>query len=452
MQQSVRDVSNVIDWMGGTRQLLEKDDPQFKAAAMQRFQLTDAEWEAKRQDLLEKLNASIANAQSQATRSIQAAVSPSSKPFVPAEKFGAAFQSAMEEHVNDRVTSTTQAEAAGVPTPFGPPEKFDSGDPGWAIVLVARLDEAFKGKHVFVHSNDLSVFRYDMPPNASVALFGDWATGEPPALSIKATIERQSPDYTIHLGDTYYAGFEDEIRHNLVACWPGKVQPRKSFTLNGNHEMYSGGNAYFNALPLFGQSASYFNLGNQYWRLIALDTSYPERNGDSPAQSWGELVDMELPNGTQVREVDWLAAQVEHARSFDPPARIILLTHHQLFSAFDGDALGKYLLPQIKPFLDKGDIYAWFWGHEHRGIVYGPNATSNVKARCIGHAGFPQPPSSLKDAAHVAQFPIAWLEDRTEPDNAWYGMRGFALLRLAGKDAWVDYIDETGSKRYSEQL
>src|SRR5712692_6212815 len=143
MQKSVRDVSSVIDWMGGTRQLLEQDDPQFKAVVMQKLQLkTDAEWEAKRNELLGALKASMGNAQSQATESIQAGSPPRSKPFVPAERFGAVFQSAMEEHLNDRFTSAAQAEAAAAPIPFGPPEKFDSGDPGWAVVLVARLDEA----------------------------------------------------------------------------------------------------------------------------------------------------------------------------------------------------------------------------------------------------------------------------------------------------------------------
>lgn len=56
----------------------------------------------------------------------------------------------MEGHLNDRFTSTAQAQAVGAPIPSGPPEKFDSGDPSWAIVLLARLDEAFKGKHVLV--------------------------------------------------------------------------------------------------------------------------------------------------------------------------------------------------------------------------------------------------------------------------------------------------------------
>lgn len=440
MQKAVRDVGTVLDWMGGTKQLLEADDPQFKAMAMQKLNLaTDAEWEAKRAELLQQLNGSMANARQHAVEAVNAGIPPATKPYVPAEPFGAVFQSAMEEHLNDRLTTAALVQEAGAAPPYGPPEKFDSGDLGWSVVLLARLEEVLKGKHVFVHSPDLSVFRYDMPDPTSIALFADWATGEAPALAVKAQIESQSPDYTIHLGDTYYAGFGDEIRHNLVACWPGGVQYGKSFTLNGNHEMYSGGNAYFDILSIFGQSASYFNLGNQYWRLIALDTSWCERGGDTPASSWSELVNIEM---------DWLQAQINHAQAFNPPARIILLTHHQLFSAFDGDGLGKYLLPHVKPFLDSGSIYAWFWGHEHRGIVYDQNATYQCKARCIGHGGFPYPPNEAP--SHLDQFPILWREQRPEPGNAWYGMRGFAMLRFTGTQVQIDYIDQTGAVAYSE--
>ncbi len=421
---------------------MQTDDPQFKAIAMQKLNLqTEAQWEATRSDLLQRLNASMANAQQHAVAAVSAGTPPSTKPYVPSDRFAAVFQSAMEEHLNDRLTSAALAQEAGTSPPYGPPEKYDSGDLGWSVVLLARTEELLKGKHPFVHSSDFTVFRYDMTDSAAVALFADWATGEAPALTIKAQIESQSPEYTIHLGDTYYAGFGDEISHNLVACWPGSVKYKRSFTLNGNHEMYSGGHAYFNILALFGHSASYFNLGNQHWRLIGLDTSWCERAGDEQASSYGELVNI---------EVDWLKAQVEHAQSFNPPARIILLTHHQFFSAFDGDILGKYLLPQVQPLLDNDGIYAWFWGHEHRGIVYDQNETYKFRARCIGHGGFPYPPDQGQPV-HLQQFPILWREDRPEPGNAWYGMRGFAMLRFAGAQVKIDYIDQAGSVRHTEE-
>lgn len=149
--------------------------------------------------------------------------------------------------------------------------------------------------------------------------------------------------------------------------------------------MYIAGNDYFKLIPICGQSASCFNLGNQYWRRIALDALWCERGGDTPASSRGELVDV---------EIEWLKAKIQHAQSFNPPAQVVLLTHHQLFWAFDGTDLGQVLLGQLKPFLDTGNIYTWFWGDGHRGIVYASNATYNFKACCIGHEGFPYSPST----------------------------------------------------------
>ena len=119
MQQAVRDVGNVISWMMGTKRLLEANDPSLKAKAMQALQLPDdAAWEAKRADLLNRLNASLVNAQGVATGALQEGTPPHAQPFVASEPFGATFQSAMEEHLNDRITSTSQAVAAGVPPPY----------------------------------------------------------------------------------------------------------------------------------------------------------------------------------------------------------------------------------------------------------------------------------------------------------------------------------------------
>ncbi|PYU20832.1 MAG: hypothetical protein DMG30_19815 [Acidobacteria bacterium] len=441
MQSEVRDVGTVLDWMRGTRQLIASDDPRVKSLAMKKFGLaSDGDWNAKKSKLLQEIDESMRDAQQHATTSIGSGIPPHAKPYIPAEEFSATFQSAMAEHLNDRLTTSSLATTAAAPAPYGPPEKFDSGDLGWIVVLFARLEEKAEGKHVFVHSNDPTTFRYFLPSTCRIALFADWATGEPPAMNIKKAIEDRSPDYTIHLGDTYYAGFEDEIRHNLIACWPGQVQYGKSFALCGNHEMYSGGNAYFDLLPLFGQSASFFNLGNRWWKFIGLDTSWCERGGDAPASSWGELQELQLP---------WLKAQIADATSTNPSAKIILLTHHQLFSAFDGDALGQRLKEQLGAMLTDGSIYGWFWGHEHRCIVYGNAAPYTFKARCIGHGGFPCPPCT-ESPSNASRYPIRWREERCEPSNAWYGMRGFVLLTVQDSEIKIEYVDQTGATQYTE--
>jgi hypothetical protein len=441
MQKTVRDVGTVLNWMNGTRQLIQNDDPRFKAVAMKTFNLTtEKDWQTLKGELLAQIDVSTQNAKKHAHRAVEAQGTLQSEPFVPQDKFAAVFQSAMDEHLTDRIASASQAEAAGIQPPYGPPEKFDSGDAGWMAVLAARLEEALVGKAQFVHHADMNSFRYEMPDNTSVALFADWGTGEPPALALKSAIEKFSPEYTIHLGDTYYAGFKDEISHNLFACWPGGAKFGKCFAMNGNHEMYCGGKPYFDLIPTLGQAASYFNLGNQYWRLIALDTSWCERDGDTPASSWGELADIQLP---------WLDGQIKDARTQFPHVRIILLTHHQMFSAFDGNDLGQYLRKQLQPQLDSKDFFAWFWGHEHRGIVYDDNSAYSFKARCIGHGGFPYAPCT-DVPTHLDQFPILWREERCEPNNAWYGMRGFAMLTFAGNKVHIEYVDQEGATQHSE--
>jgi hypothetical protein len=442
MQRPVKNVGTVINWMEGTRKLIQDDDPRFKAAAMSDAKFTsETEWQTLKTQLLADLQKAIDNAKQHAHDTVNKNGSLDAEPFLPQDKFTAVFQSALDEHLSDRVSSFAEAVASGVKPPFGPPEKFDGGDAGWMIVLAARLQQAMSGKATFVHHADFSSFRYEMPETTSVVLFGDWATGEAPALALKSAIEKTAPEYTIHLGDTYYAGFRNEISHNLVANWPGGVKYQKDFAMNGNHEMYCGGKPYFGSIAVFGQSASYFNIGNKYYRIIGLDTSWCERDGPTPASSWGELAQIQLP---------WLDAQIRAAQAEFSGVRIILLTHHQLFSAFDGDDLGQFLLNQLHSHIEAKDFFAWFWGHEHRGIVYADNSTFNFKARCIGHGGFPYAPCT-DVPSHLNKFPISWREERCEPDNAWYGMRGFAKLTFAGPSVSVEYIDQENQVQFTEK-
>ncbi len=81
-----------------------------------------------------------------------------------------------------------------------------------------------------------------------IAMVGDWGTGiEPASSTIPSHIAALKPHYAIHIGDTYYCGDHDEVRRNFLDNW--KMGASKgSFALNGNHEMYSGGDGFFNVL------------------------------------------------------------------------------------------------------------------------------------------------------------------------------------------------------------
>jgi len=154
----------------------------------------------------------------------------------------------------------------------------------------------------------------------TIAIAGDWGTGNPSSRSIAQRIADLRPDHTIHLGDIYYAGAESEVRNKFLALWPAGVNANApSFALNGNHEMYSSGVSYFQialADPRFKaqQGLSYFSLQNDHWTIIAIDTAYYAH--DLYLNGFIDT-DVQLP---------WLATLTRAARQAG--RRVILLTHH----------------------------------------------------------------------------------------------------------------------------
>jgi 3',5'-cyclic AMP phosphodiesterase CpdA len=119
--------------------------------------------------------------------------------------------------------------------------------------------------------------------NAAFALIGDYGTGnlgagDSPSTKISKFVPTLKPDYAIDLGDVYYAGTTPEETGKLLAYWPkGSLA---SFTLDSNHEMYSGGGPYFNTgvgNPVFNKLQSpwtYFALENTEWIIVGLDSAY----------------------------------------------------------------------------------------------------------------------------------------------------------------------------------
>jgi hypothetical protein len=101
---------------------------------------------------------------------------------------------------------------------------------------------------------------YELPEQAKFSIAGDWGTGTDVAQNVINKMVSHKPDYTIHLGDVYYVGDNPELEENCLGK-PGpkfkgvKWEPgsKGSFALNGNHEMYACGTAYFDDfLPTLG--------------------------------------------------------------------------------------------------------------------------------------------------------------------------------------------------------
>jgi predicted phosphodiesterase len=299
-------------------------------------------------------------------------------------------------------------------------EQFSNLDPRWVEVAWEKAKLFLKGKRKFIAHKSVTDFRFDLKEDATIAIVGDWGGGNAAAQAVADQIRKLKPDYTIHLGDVYYAGTPKEVKERFLKFWPPPSAAGKSFALNSNHEMYSGGYGYFDTiLKEFKQPASYFSLANKDWRFIGLDTGYVEHD-------------------LTPEQVTWLMAQFKGNNQ-----RTILLTHHQLFSAYEKtDATN--LKSRVQPLLDAGQIYGWIWGHEHLCVVY--KKQLGIEATCLGNGCFPYGLPKTKP-----QVPVAWFNNRAQQgDKEYPGIHTFALLKVSKDKIDIQYIDQDGFVGYQQ--
>src|SRR5207237_885587 len=79
--------------------------------------------------------------------------------------------------------------------------------------------------------------------------------------------------------------WREEYERHFLPYWPHAEGDRslRSWALNGNHDMYSGGHGYFGFLlrdPRFAgqQGSSHFRLAGRWWQLLGLDTAYRDHD------------------------------------------------------------------------------------------------------------------------------------------------------------------------------
>ena len=282
----------------------------------------------------------------------------------------------------------------------------------------------------------------------SIGLAGDWATDTNESDRIGVLIEKRKPDYTIHLGDTYFVGMKEEMRVNFIdensSWYRGKSG---SFSLMGNHEMYSRGISYFrDLLPTLGiyseekkkytgQKASYFCLENEHWRIISLDTGY---------NSVGiPLIEYIFKPKCEFHDdiIDWLKNTLDLKND---KRGLILMTHHQYCSAFEEEY--KKPAEQLAAIIGGEREVLWYWGHEHRLAVYGKfKSEKGITAygRCIGNGGMPvEFKNKLKeDKANECKLILHDARKNTEIKNIDIGFNGFAILKIKGADLKTEYYD-----------
>lgn len=291
-----------------------------------------------------------------------------------------------------------------------------------------------------------------------IAIAGDWGTGTEEAHIIASLMSPQDPDlkpdFTIHLGDVYYVGDEAEIEENclgkssatyLGVTWPLGTQG--SFSLNGNHEMYANGKAYFTKfLPVLGirgsqggQVASFFSLETEWWRILGVDTGYNSIGIPILSQIPGISAIPCVGGNCRLESalIQWLRNVVKPKENVKAT---LLLSHHQYFSAFGDQAYTKPAR-QLLEFFPTQEV-VWIWGHEHRQAFYGKyrmDGGITAYGRCVGHGGMPV------EIAHPtsARFPLQFYDLRSHmlPDSASVGQNGFVKLTLDQSVLRLDYRD-----------
>lgn len=327
------------------------------------------------------------------------------------------------------------------------------------------LSQRFGPRHDFLDyttsGGDSGIYRLQGDAGTvRIALAGDWGTGTDEAARVAHRIEEFAPHYSIHLGDVYYVGGLAEVNENFLGIrnpandydpcsWPKGSQG--TFSLNGNHEMYARGMAYFDAmLPTLGpvvggrahgQRASFFCLENEHWRFIAVDTGY--NSVGLPLLEEIFSSDCALPPAL----IDWLRSVVRPTAQ--DPRGIVILSHHQYFSAFDE----WYPKPaaQLSEFFSRPVL--WFWGHEHRMTIYKQfNLPGNITAfgRCIGNGGMPVdlPPPNPKHP----ECPVEYVDTRVylSDENVKVGYNGFTRLTVRDNTLSAEYVDLDGTVLFAE--
>jgi len=308
-------------------------------------------------------------------------------------------------------------------------QKMGDCDAGWVDVAVKYAEFlASKQQIPYRAHQQLNDFVIDgkLPANARVALVGDWGTGQGEAKAVLSQIARKNPDVVIHMGDIYYSATDFEVQNYFYQIWTNSLDLSRiaTYTLSGNHDMFSGGTAYYKLLDQLGQPASYFCLRNDSWQFLAVDTGF---NDSKPGGA--------DPTFLHDAEVQWLADKIQNRGN----RRTILLSHHQLFAAFEdicGKSTNDKLNAQLAPLLPGVDM--WFWGHEHNLVIY--EKYMGILARCIGHGAFP---IGVGEVPAKPKFPDVPVNGLTLGDNGVFFNHGYVMIELAGGDATVSYYQDS---------
>jgi len=320
--------------------------------------------------------------------------------------------------------------------------KYEELDPGWTEAGAVWLEYYAGVKQRASFATTPATI--PIPNQVRIAIAGDWGTGNwrplsnpSPSADVARQMDFLKADYTIHLGDTYYAGSSDEEQHLLAMLWP--AGSKGALTLNSNHEMYSGANGYFSIAlndPKFQlqNHCSYFALENSAWVIVGLDSAYYAN--EEKMYLDGSLLSPSDPQEQLKFLVDKIATN----------KKVMILTHHGGLS-LDGGTKTRLWDQVMNAFPSARRPDCWYWGHEHAAVVYSFNATGTMLCRCCGHGAIPWGHATVLDSNPN----VAWFESRSANDSdiPKRVLNGFAMLTLDGPNLKETFYDENGGIAWS---
>ena len=332
--------------------------------------------------------------------------------------------------------------------------QYEQLDTGWFKAVVNLIDTLWHQSFVKPFPTRSGFNPVQLEANAQgsvkISIIGDWGGGNDLAKEVMQTVNELAPDYVIHLGDTYYAGTDqkgtppNEEQEFLVDFWKkyGPSGDGKCFTLNSNHEMYSGARGYFNVAlpdPMFSaqEKFSYFALEFGNWIIAGFDSAY---YASLPTYLNGGM------GGDDDPQYDFLEKVSKQGK------KTILMCHHNPIS-YKGKKNG-WFGSQSKFWQQIAETITpdyWYWGHIHLGAVYNETSAANgVQSRCIGHSCIPiGTPSGLVGESRVNWFANTPFDDPDEivyPKGASRVKNGFSMITLTADGIREDFYDAGSSK------
>ena len=312
---------------------------------------------------------------------------------------------------------------------------------GWAQCLTTYLGYKALGEKPQYRPNQNVVV--DLGTKSRIAIIGDWGTGD----DISKNVLSRLPNLNRKFSFTWAMSTMPEPRARQRAifwisaslCFPiSRSIPCAEITT-----CIQAVRGYYWLLDQIGQKASYFCLKNDNWMFLAMDTGFHDNNPFNVATNMTQLVSQDGWS-----EAAWHLEQIKDVGN----RKLVLLSHHQLFSPF-----GSVGYIDDKPYAYNPNLYSvfkdtipkvewWFWGHEHTLGIY-PEYMALKRGRCVGASAVPV----FQDQQSYATCPTQLQTlDGTMPtwdpkavlatSNSMYN-NCFAMMTLTGGSATVEYCE-----------